>query len=202
MARREYTLRAPLHPTEDKEWTFAVPGLENQRGKGKHISFTAASMKLRFEPIPSNRIIHNDDPQRFIVVSFAELRFPEPATLGTTKDYIRRFFDKGLTLNGTHYRFYGHSNSQLRGRSCFMREARTDAELDSRIYALGSFQSIMNVAKRTCNADVADLFADVGIGRRGQTDWLALLWSGDRLPVGSDAHARYRRYQDGRRAFL
>jgi hypothetical protein len=30
-----------------------------------------------------------------------------------------------------------------------MREANSDAELDARIYELGDFQEIMNVAKRT-----------------------------------------------------
>jgi len=36
-----------------------------------------------------------------------------------------------------------------RGRSCFLREASSDAELDDRIYAMGDFKRIMNVAKRT-----------------------------------------------------
>ncbi|KDQ32556.1 hypothetical protein PLEOSDRAFT_1031408 [Pleurotus ostreatus PC15] len=55
---------------------------------------------------------------------------------------------KGLFLNDVQYRFYHHSNSQLRSRSCFMRAARSDEELDRRIYAMGDFGRIMNVAKR------------------------------------------------------
>lgn len=35
-----------------------------------------------------------------------------------------------------------------RGRSCFLRQAKSDAELDDRIYRLGDFGKIMNVAKR------------------------------------------------------
>jgi len=74
---------------------------------------------------------------------------------------------KGLFLNGIQYRFYHHSNSQLvytfrlllipcsifpspfqRGRSCFLREAQTDQELDDRIYSMGDYGKIMNIAKR------------------------------------------------------
>ncbi|KAJ6529211.1 RNA dependent RNA polymerase-domain-containing protein [Mycena capillaripes] len=51
-------------------------------------------------------------------------------------------------LNGIQYRFYHHSNSQLRSRSCFLREANSDAELDERIYRLGDFQRLMSAAKR------------------------------------------------------
>lgn len=39
-------------------------------------------------------------------------------------------------------------NFSKRGRSCFLREASSDAELDNRIYAMGDFKKIMNVAKR------------------------------------------------------
>lgn len=35
-----------------------------------------------------------------------------------------------------------------RGRSCFLREANSDAELDERIYQMGDFGRIMNIAKR------------------------------------------------------
>ncbi|KAI9462701.1 hypothetical protein HD554DRAFT_1441169 [Boletus coccyginus] len=54
----------------------------------------------------------------------------------------------GVFLNAVQYRFYHHSNSQLRSRTCFKREANSDVELDNRIYVLGDFGKIMNVAKR------------------------------------------------------
>ncbi|EMD32884.1 hypothetical protein CERSUDRAFT_142953, partial [Gelatoporia subvermispora B] len=59
-----------------------------------------------------------------------------------------RLFQAGLMLNGVQYRFYGHSNSQLRSRGCFLREANTDDELDEKIYSLGDFHRIMTAAKR------------------------------------------------------
>ncbi|KAF8631095.1 hypothetical protein AX17_005140 [Amanita inopinata Kibby_2008] len=59
-----------------------------------------------------------------------------------------RLMKKGLFLNGVQYRFYHHSNSQLRERSCFLRRANSDAELDERIYMLGDFGRIMIVSKR------------------------------------------------------
>lgn len=39
-------------------------------------------------------------------------------------------------------------NGIKRGRSCFVRQANSDEELDQRIYALGDFGKIMSAAKR------------------------------------------------------
>ncbi|KAJ6607939.1 RNA-directed RNA polymerase [Mycena sp. CBHHK59/15] len=66
----------------------------------------------------------------------------------TDQKYITRLMRAGLFLNGVQYRFYHHSNSQLRSRSCFLRQANSDAELDDRIYRLGEFTTLMNPAKR------------------------------------------------------
>lgn len=41
-----------------------------------------------------------------------------------------------------------------RGRSCFLREANSDEELDEKIYRLGDFKRIMNVAKRAFQVDL------------------------------------------------
>ncbi|KAJ3928984.1 MAG: RNA-directed RNA polymerase [Lentinula lateritia] len=57
-------------------------------------------------------------------------------------------FKTGLFLNGRQYRFFGHGNSQLRGRGCYLREANNDEELDNIIYSFGELKGIMNVAKR------------------------------------------------------
>lgn len=138
-----------------------------KKGKtlGKVLTFKGVELSLGWGDYPENRVLNHDDNSKFVLVSFGELRFPD-STLSTTIEYIKRFLKAGLTLDGTlfmrcrtfnlqyyifdpgvHYRFYGHSNSQFRSRSCFLREG-TDKELDERIYALGDFKRIMNVAKR------------------------------------------------------
>ncbi|EGO30084.1 RNA-directed RNA polymerase [Serpula lacrymans var. lacrymans S7.9] len=114
---------------------------------GKFVQFTSDAITLKWQDFPGNRIVHGDDPSKFILVSFEKLRFPE-SSLKVTSEYIVRLMKAGLFLNGLQYRFYHHSNSQLRSRTCFFREANSDEELDARIYKLGDFGRIMNIAKR------------------------------------------------------
>jgi hypothetical protein len=59
-----------------------------------------------------------------------------------------------------------------RDRSCFLREATTDRELDDRLYAMGDFGKIMNVAKRNLHRNgilnkYSFLFAGIGAKRIG-----------------------------------
>ncbi|KAG8960958.1 hypothetical protein FRC03_005941 [Tulasnella sp. 419] len=148
-------LQSPLNPTDDVSWSYTYAHGQFKPHKtrkgtfmGIQLSVSPQSIELKLAPFPSNRILHNDDPSEFVLVTLEKIfRFEgHPGHVGT--DYLKRFFASGVTLNGKRYRFYGHSNSQLRGRSCFFRRGNTDKELDERIYKLGSFEKIMNVAKR------------------------------------------------------
>ncbi|KAJ6450386.1 RNA-directed RNA polymerase [Mycena sanguinolenta] len=140
---------------DDDSWKFAVSQealLPPRNAKqpllyGKLIKFTADAITLDIQPLPNNRILQTDDRSKFILLSFGDLRFPE-TPIKVTGDYISRLFKAGLFLNGVQYRFYHHSNSQLRSRSCFLRQANSDTELDDRIYRLGDFQRLMSAAKR------------------------------------------------------
>lgn len=51
-----------------------------------------------------------------------------------------------MSLNGVLYRFYGHSNSQLKSKTCFL-YAGTKEEICNKIDALGDFSRIKSVAK-------------------------------------------------------
>ncbi|KAJ8087712.1 hypothetical protein PM082_006548 [Marasmius tenuissimus] len=155
---REHILRSPLS-LEDDSWRFQVPAAllqspnpkRNRAGEvtisGKCIRFTVDKLVIQVAKFPYNRILHTDDSSKFILCSFGDLRFPE-TPLRVTGEYIMKVMREGLWLNGMQYRFYGHSNSQLRSRSCFLRQANNDQELDTRIYVMGDFERIMNVAKR------------------------------------------------------
>ncbi|KAF5370335.1 hypothetical protein D9758_006999 [Tetrapyrgos nigripes] len=149
----KYVLKAS--PTKDDDsWSFnnvppsfLLPGRTRAGKSGKFVRFTAEAITLQIAPFPSNRILHNDDQSNFVLCSFGDFRLPE-SNLRAMGEYIARFLKTGLFLNGVQYRFYHHSNSQLRGRSCFLRKASSDVELDAIIYQLGDFARIMNVAKR------------------------------------------------------
>lgn len=97
---------------DETEWVFSIPSSNRRQGMGRHISFSPDQITFDMIRFPQNRILQADDANKFVLVSFANLRFPDkPARL--TTEYITRFLTTGLVLNGVRYRFYHHSNSQL-----------------------------------------------------------------------------------------
>ncbi|KAK4144578.1 RNA dependent RNA polymerase-domain-containing protein [Dichotomopilus funicola] len=101
---------------------------------------------LTFATAEDNRAIRGDPLNKFLVVSIAELRAQprgqKPETSKTTTnaptatttttagsaatqpltsrecaDYATRLLRTGIILQGVHYNFYGHSNSQLKSRT-------------------------------------------------------------------------------------
>jgi len=108
-------------PADQSEWKFVVPpdrlelrGPEKAPEKmyGKIITFTTAAITLEIGKLSNNRILQNDERSKFISVSFGGLRFPDTFPR-VTSEYIQRLMEAGLYLNGTQYRFYHHSSSQL-----------------------------------------------------------------------------------------
>ncbi|RDX43226.1 RdRP-domain-containing protein [Lentinus brumalis] len=148
---------------DDTEWVFSVrlPPMPKRPGMGMHVAFTAEAIKLGWILFPTNRILHSDDTSKFVLASFDGLRFPDKPP-STNREYKIRIFKTGLHLNGVEYRFYGHSNSQLRSGSCFLR-AGTDQELERRINTYGEFGKIKNVAK--CAKRIGLLFS------KAEIDW-------------------------------
>ncbi|EEB94920.1 hypothetical protein MPER_06193 [Moniliophthora perniciosa FA553] len=110
----EYTLRQNL-TIEDTSWSFTIPqhylSPPNPNPLfGKCIRFTQPKLVFQIQKFPYNRILHEDDPLKFVLCSFGDLRFPE-TPLRTTGEYIHRVLKGGVWLNGVQYRFYGHSNT-------------------------------------------------------------------------------------------
>ena len=110
-------------PADQKQWIFNVvpellrprkTGKASEKIHGKRITFTATAITLEIGELSNNRILQDDDPSKFIAVSFGTLRFPN-SFLRVTGEYIQRLMAAGLYLNGIQYRFYHHSNSQLVG---------------------------------------------------------------------------------------
>ena len=101
---------------DDADWNFTVDQSKLKRrfrpGFGIIVTFSHEAIKLDINAFPQNRILQNDDPQQFILLSIADFRFPGQFPSVTT-DYINRMFKSGFHLNKVQYRFYHHSNSQL-----------------------------------------------------------------------------------------
>ena len=79
-----------------------------------------------------------------------------------------------------------------RSRSCFFRQADSDAELDARIYQLGSFGKIMNVAKRPSIFLLFRNLASDTFKNRCKKDRSAVLFRGGRLCPGPSLDHGYR----------
>ncbi|KAG8830443.1 hypothetical protein FRC18_008083 [Serendipita sp. 400] len=151
MPPRTVVLRDDPSP-DDNDWTFDKVTLPraytNQNGiyYGLHLSFTPEKITLSLDQFSSNRVLQTDDQTLFIAASFAGLRFKDVSSK-VNIEYIKRFLKAGLVLNGKNYWFYGHSNSQLRSRSCFLRQSATEEDMHARIMSLGDFGSIKSAAK-------------------------------------------------------
>ena len=93
----------------------------------------------------------------FILISFADFRIrcPSKTNLNVTEegsarqsaDYIIRLLQAGVNINRVHYYFYGHSNSQLKSRSCFLL-AESVEEISRKVEQMGDFPKIKTVAKK------------------------------------------------------
>ena len=169
------SLAIPLQNTirlEDCEWSYLVPNLptssklDSQR-LVKSISVvsnpTQRNITLRFTKASANRATAADPLHQFVSISFADfrLRYPShepsangneglsstPATAKESADYVTRLLQCGLSINGVAYHFYGHSNSQLKSRSCILYAASKDA-IAHKVENLGDFSKMKSVAKK------------------------------------------------------
>jgi len=164
---REHILRREVH-AEDDSWQFQVdknfiklhPNVIDETGEKiwiKSVKFTHKSIVFSNEKQPTNRILCEDSNNKFLLVSFASFRLPELPPKATA-DYIGRVLAAGIVLNNEKYMFYGHSNSQLKSRSCYLYNfgaALKAAVLDTlgrevfrKLNSFGDFSNFNSVAKR------------------------------------------------------
>jgi len=153
---------------DDREWQFGVPSLPSpqeleSRQLIKEITLSTKGQKqdmlLKLEPVHPNRAISGEPLCRFVLISFANFRPPgrhadgsqanalQPATPKECTDYITRLLRTGVWLNGVNYNFYGHSNSQLKSRTCYL-FAASKSEINLKIEALGDFTKMKTAAKK------------------------------------------------------
>ncbi|KAL9001670.1 MAG: hypothetical protein Q9188_005363 [Gyalolechia gomerana] len=155
---------------DDREWAFSIQNLPratvtNGLGLIKSISVISSSSKqqitLKFVKHSENRAIDSRSLDQYIGISFEKFRlqYPpvqlkdgigpkdsQPAPPKESADYIYRLLSSGITLNGTIYHFFGHSNSQLKTKSCFL-YAGSKEQISQQVDRLGDFSKIKSVAK-------------------------------------------------------
>ena len=156
----------------DCEWSYSVPNLPQSsklqaQNLIKSINVVSDSTKqnitLRFVKATANRATNADPLDTFISISFAGFRLQYPRDEGSTRaneessstpatakesaDYVTRLLQHGLTINGVTYNFYGHSNSQLKSRACFLYAASKEV-IARKVEDLGDFSKMKSVAKK------------------------------------------------------
>lgn len=101
--------------------------------------------------ISLNRAISERSLDSFVHVTFDDFRLQteagDAAPFKDSADYIAKFLKSGISINGTQYHFYGHSQSQLKSRSCFLMSGSKD-EVNRVVDGLGDFSKIKTVAKK------------------------------------------------------
>ncbi|KAL7958767.1 RNA dependent RNA polymerase domain-containing protein [Trichoderma compactum] len=158
---------------DDEEWEFQVPRLPTAEATNglKLIKMVTLSTKnsqhrldLRYGPVDMNRAIQDVPLDQCLVVSLAEFRslkgaspsssaegatdkVIQPTTLRECSDYAVKLLRTGITIQGVHYNFYGHSNSQLKSRTCYLC-ATSKEQITQKVEALGDFTKMMTVAKK------------------------------------------------------
>ena len=99
------------------------------------------------ESLPTNRVLKAADAERYVHFSAQDLRFPD-TKISDAGDFLAKVLWNGIKLNNETYYFFGHSNSQLKSRSCILIRARSNEDIDREIMALGEFEKINTAAKR------------------------------------------------------
>lgn len=161
----EIVLQRKIAP-DDGAWDYSIPSLppsteSDQANLVKSISFVSTrvmqSVKLRMGTCPENRITRNEPLHSLLLLSFADFRLRDGealedgsvrlATIRDSSAYVARVVKTGISLNGIRFHFFGHSNSQLKSRSCFMFAASKD-EISAKVNSLGDFTKLKSVGKK------------------------------------------------------
>lgn len=153
----------------DSEWKYHVPGLPSpaklngqrcikvialETKDGKH------QISIRLQKMNPNRGIVGEPLDKFMVVSISSFRRlvfrgssehtitgNQPATPRECTDYVVKMLTAGISIQDVHYNFYGHSNSQLKSRTCVL-FAGTKEQISKKVNDLGDFSKMKTVQKK------------------------------------------------------
>lgn len=158
---------------DDEKWEFEIPRLPTAESANKLnlIKMVSLSTKdsrhrleLRYGRVDTNRAIQDVSLDKYLVVSLAEFRsiknpnssstvegdttkVIQPTTYRECSEYAVKFLRAGISIQGVHYNFYGHSNSQLKSRTCYFLAASKE-QISKKIEGLGDFTKMKTVAKK------------------------------------------------------
>ena len=167
---------------EDRSWSYNVLNLPssqatNQAKLVKAITLpswnsTQRGIRLRLVDAPSNRVTWSEPLDRFVLIAVEGFRFetspsaangePQISTARESSEYVHRLLTSGIAFNGVQYHFFGHSNSQLKSRSCFLYAASKE-EISKKVEAMGDFSKLKSVAKKAKRIGLLFSSAEMGV---------------------------------------
>ena len=163
----QHTLQTHI-ATSDIEWKYEIsdssnPQICGQAGIIKSLRVVSSPKSqgifLQWIAAPLNRATQCHPLEDLVLVSFNDFRpttteddESRPATHKHAVEYVERFLSTGLILNGILYSFYGHSNSQLKSRSCYLLAGSKEC-VSGKVESLGDFKKIKTVAKKAKRID-------------------------------------------------
>ncbi|KAK0741405.1 RNA dependent RNA polymerase-domain-containing protein [Schizothecium vesticola] len=163
----------PAVSLDDHNWSYTLPDLPspqdtNRLGLVKAISLktdgTTHTITLQLQPVSSNRALRGDPLDKFILA-------PSPTSTRApcaTQPPVSSLLRAGITLQDVHYNFYGHSNSQLKSRTCFLYAASKDV-IRSKVDALGEFGKMKTVQKKAKRIGL--LFSSADVAKTVDPKW-------------------------------
>lgn len=150
----------PLLSISDREWDIRVPrgAIDMPARPGDQPTIKSLTIKkrndggfsleLRYQPLPKNRALVVPQRNLYLNLSVEALRFEGPELKPSdTGEYVARIVKAGIRLNGLKYWFFGHSNSNLKSRSCILMHAPDVQTVDRLVSGMGNFGSIKTAAK-------------------------------------------------------
>lgn len=150
----------PLLSITDREWDIRVPrgvidipARPSDQPTIKALAIKKKSdgtfcLELRSQPLPKNRALTASQRHLYLNLSVEALRFEGPDLRPSdTGEYLARIVKAGIRLNGLRYWFFGHSNSNLKSRSCILMHAADIQTVDRLVSSMGNFGSIKTASK-------------------------------------------------------
>ncbi|KAF6838959.1 hypothetical protein CMUS01_04420 [Colletotrichum musicola] len=151
---------------DDKQWVYCLssfPSASQANTVGLVKSITLATndcrhqIELSFQLVSPNRATSSYPLDQFLAISFAGFRplynqstetvGTQPSTPRECTDYTIRLLRSSVCINGILYKFFGHSNSQLKSRTSLLFAASKE-EIKKVVDAMGDFDKMKTVQKK------------------------------------------------------
>ncbi|XP_055330006.1 uncharacterized protein LOC129582512 [Paramacrobiotus metropolitanus] len=147
--------RDPPKPAKEKDPDEPIEEIQLWRLNFTALDYPAVEITLNWSFAKLNRVLKRYNPDMLLSVCFQNLHF-KPAertenapTVNRNEEackYVEAVLKNGIRVNGREFNFFGHSNSQLKEKTCLMYEGSKEQCWEER-NKLGDFSKLTSEAK-------------------------------------------------------